>query len=41
MADAHSLLSRGRWQGVGLVDIVRHELAPIGTGNTSVDSPTS
>jgi NO-binding membrane sensor protein with MHYT domain/two-component sensor histidine kinase len=40
MADAHSLLSRGRWQGVGLVDVVRHELAPYAkAGNTSVDGP--
>jgi two-component sensor histidine kinase len=40
MADAHSLLSRGRWQGVGLVDVVRHELAPYAKAdNTSVDGP--
>jgi two-component sensor histidine kinase len=40
MADTHSLLSRGRWQGVGLVDVVRHELAPyVKAGNTSVDGP--
>ena len=40
MADVHSLLSHGRWQGVGLVDVVRHELAPYAkAGNTSVDGP--
>jgi len=40
MADTHSLLSRGRWQGVGLVDVVRHELAPYAkAGNTLVDGP--
>ena len=40
MADTHSLLSRGRWQGVSLVDVVRHELAPYAkAGNTLVDGP--
>jgi two-component sensor histidine kinase len=40
MAGVHSLLSRGRRQGVGLVDIVRHELAPYAQAdNTSVDGP--
>jgi two-component sensor histidine kinase len=40
MADAHALLSRGGWQGVGLVDVVRQELAPYAeAGNTSVDGP--
>jgi two-component sensor histidine kinase len=40
MADAHALLSRGRWQGVGLVEVVRQELAPYAkAGNTSVDGP--
>src|SRR5215469_4322473 len=40
MAEAHALLSRGRWQGVGLVDVVRHELAPYAkAGNTSVVGP--
>jgi NO-binding membrane sensor protein with MHYT domain/two-component sensor histidine kinase len=40
MAEAHALLSRGRWQGVGLVDVVRHELAPYAkAGNTSVKGP--
>jgi NO-binding membrane sensor protein with MHYT domain/two-component sensor histidine kinase len=40
MADAHSLLSGGRWQGVGLVDVVRHELAPYAkAGNTLIDGP--
>jgi NO-binding membrane sensor protein with MHYT domain/two-component sensor histidine kinase len=40
MADAHALLSRGGWQGVGLVDVVRQELAPYAeAANTSVDGP--
>jgi NO-binding membrane sensor protein with MHYT domain/two-component sensor histidine kinase len=40
MADTHALLSSGRWQGVGLVDVFRHELAPYAkAGNTSVDGP--
>jgi two-component sensor histidine kinase/integral membrane sensor domain MASE1 len=28
MADAHSLLSRNRWHGVDLTELVRHQLAP-------------
>ena len=28
MADAHSLLSRNRWRGVDLTELVRHQLAP-------------
>ena len=40
MADAHALLSRGRWQGVSLADLVRHELAPYATvDNTTVKGP--
>jgi PAS domain S-box-containing protein len=40
MADAHSLLSQGRWHGVDLVELVRHQLAPYATdANTSVDGP--
>ena len=40
MADAHALLSRSRWQGVSLADLVRHELAPYATaGNTVVEGP--
>ena len=31
MAAAHSLLSQSRWQGVGLTDVVRHQLAPYTT----------
>ena len=40
MADAHALLSRSRWQGVSLTDLVRQELAPYATvGNTTVEGP--
>ena len=40
MANAHGLLSRSRWQGVSLADIVRRELAPYATAdNTSVEGP--
>ena len=31
MATAHSLLSQSRWQGVGLADLVRNQLAPYAT----------
>jgi len=31
MADAHALLSRNRWHGVGLVDLVGRQLAPYAT----------
>jgi len=31
MAAAHSLLSQSRWHGVGLTDLVRHQLAPYAT----------
>jgi PAS domain S-box-containing protein len=40
MADAHALLSRNRWQGVSLADLVGQELAPFATaGNTDVEGP--
>lgn len=40
MADAHALLSRGGGRGVGLVDVVRRELAPYAkAGNMSVGGP--
>jgi PAS domain S-box-containing protein len=40
MASAHALLSQGRWQGVGLTDLVRHQLAPYATAaNTRIDGP--
>jgi PAS domain S-box-containing protein len=32
MAAAHSLLSQSRWQGVGVTDLVHHQLAPYTTG---------
>jgi PAS domain S-box-containing protein len=31
MADAHTLLSQGRWRGVSLADLVRRQLAPYTT----------
>jgi PAS domain S-box-containing protein len=40
MADAHSLLSRNRWRGVGLVDLVRGQLAPYSTEtNVTIGGP--
>jgi two-component sensor histidine kinase len=40
MADAHSLLSRNRWRGVGLVDLVRRQLAPYSTEtNVAIGGP--
>ena len=40
MADAHALLSQSRWQGVGLSDLVRGQLAPYTTGtNTTIRGP--
>ena len=40
MAEAHSLLSRNRWQGVSLADLVSQELAPYATAaNTIVVGP--
>ena len=40
MAATHSLLSQSRWQGVGLADLVRHQLAPYVTdANTGISGP--
>jgi len=40
MADAHALLSGGRWQGVNVAHLVRQELAPcMAALNTMVDGP--
>jgi PAS domain S-box-containing protein len=40
MANAHALLSRSRWQGVSLADLVHKELAPcVGAGSASVEGP--
>jgi PAS domain S-box-containing protein len=40
MADAHSLLSQNRWQGVDLGELIRHQLAPYATeANTAMDGP--
>jgi PAS domain S-box-containing protein len=39
MAEAHALLSRGRWQGVNLAHLVRQELAPCAAANTIVEGP--
>jgi PAS domain S-box-containing protein len=40
MASAHSLLSQSRWHGVGLTDLVRHQLAPYSTdANTRIGGP--
>ena len=40
MADAHALLSSGRWQGVNLAHLVRQELAPCAAAlNTMVEGP--
>jgi PAS domain S-box-containing protein len=40
MAAAHALLSQSRWQGVGLTDLVRHQLAPYATdANLAVSGP--
>lgn len=36
MANAHALLSRSRWQGVRLSDLVRGELAPYATSTNTV-----
>jgi PAS domain S-box-containing protein len=41
MADAHSLLSRHRWRGVDIAEVVRHQLAPYATpANTTIAGPT-
>src|SRR5262249_40820759 len=40
LADAHVLLSHSRWKGVGLADLVRHQLDPYtSAGNTTIDGP--
>jgi PAS domain S-box-containing protein len=40
MAVAHELLSRNKWQGVRVADIVRHQLAPYATkANTTTCGP--
>ena len=40
LANAHTLLSRSRWQGVNLAELVRGELAPCGkNNNTHVAGP--
>ena len=40
MADAHALLSSGRWQGVNLAHLLRQELAPCAAAlNTMVEGP--
>jgi PAS domain S-box-containing protein len=40
MATAHSLLSQSRWNGAGLTDLVRHQLAPYATeANMTVTGP--
>jgi len=40
MAAAHSLLSQSRWHGVGLTDLIRHQLAPYTTdANTTICGP--
>jgi hypothetical protein len=40
LANTHSLLSRNRWHGVSLTELVRGELAPwMQDGNTLIDGP--
>jgi PAS domain S-box-containing protein len=40
MAAAHALLSESRWHGVGLTDLVRHQLAPYANdANAAVSGP--
>jgi two-component sensor histidine kinase len=40
MAAAHSLLSQSRWHGVGITDLVHHQLAPYTTvANTTISGP--
>jgi len=40
MANAHALLSRSHWQGVGLAELVRNELEPcVREGSTQVEGP--
>ncbi len=38
MADAHALLSRNRLRGVGLAELVRHQLAPYATDASTIIS---
>jgi PAS domain S-box-containing protein len=39
MASAHSLLSQSHWQGVGLADLVRSQLAPYATDANTISGP--
>src|SRR5262249_48611130 len=40
IAAAHALLSQSRWYGVGLADLMRHQLAPYTTdANTAISGP--
>ena len=40
IAAAHALLSQSRWDGVGLTDLMRHQLAPYTTdANTAISGP--
>jgi hypothetical protein len=40
IAAAHALLSQSRWYGVGLTDLIRHQLAPYTTeANTAMSGP--
>src|SRR5262249_54065023 len=42
MAAAHSLLSRRRWVGVGIADLIRDQLAPYATGaNVTTHGPNT
>jgi HWE histidine kinase len=42
MATAHLLLSKSRWRGVGLMELVRHQLAPYATEkNTTINGRRS
>src|SRR5262249_35152480 len=40
MAAAHALLSKGRWHGVSVADLIRDQLAPYAMGaNVTLDGP--
>jgi PAS domain S-box-containing protein len=39
LAGTHELLSRSRWHGVPLAEIIRRELAPYGTTNADIRGP--
>jgi two-component sensor histidine kinase len=40
MSAAHSLLSKGRWRGVGVSNLIRDQLAPYATGaNVTIQGP--